>query len=68
MKPSDDIALRIHEYMKQRGLEVGDRVNGLTFLYFRMDSPPSIINIGRVSMHWREERDLLLNIGADDPA
>lgn len=51
--------------MKQSEKIVGDTISNQTLQIFEPSQPPSIINIGRVSILWESETNFSVNIDAD---
>ena len=56
-------AVMMHDLFKKSGKRVGDKFDGLTIQTFQMGRPPSIFNIGRVSICWDAEKNFSINIG-----
>ena len=53
----------MHDLFKKSEKRVGDKIGGLTIQTFQMGRPPSILNIGGVSVCWDAEKNFSINIG-----
>jgi hypothetical protein len=52
-----------HGYFTKSGKKVGDTIDGLTIMPFRMGLPPEVYNIGQISICWEAEKHFSVDIG-----
>lgn len=56
-------AAMMHEHFTKSGKKIGHQVDGLTIQTFRQGQPPSILNVGGVSVSWEVEKNFLISMG-----
>jgi hypothetical protein len=48
----------MRDYFKRTGSAVGAKNSNLTMQFFRMGLPPSVLNLGNLSVQWEEEKKI----------
>ena len=60
-KEMQKFANQMGNYFKKNGDTVGAKISNLTMQMFRMNMPPEIYNIGNMSVHWKDENNIIIS-------